>query len=108
MQVGGEEREVDDQEAHAPATASHVGLFHSTWTTTKKRSVSIASVPVTAMPYAEARCCGGAEADHERHDRGEDRPVDGRHVDLALLARGVQDVQAREEAELDRLARAIR
>ena len=33
-----------------PAIATHAGCFHSTRTTTKNSSVSIASVPVTAMP----------------------------------------------------------
>jgi hypothetical protein len=38
----------------APAITSHIGLPHSTRTTKKNRIVSIASVPVTAIPYAEA------------------------------------------------------
>ena len=33
-----------------PATASHFGLCHSARTTKKNSSVSIASVPVTAIP----------------------------------------------------------
>ena len=41
----------------APSAVSHAGLRHSIRTTTKKRSVSMASVPVTAIPYAEARFC---------------------------------------------------
>ena len=32
------------------AIATHSGFFHSTYTTTENSTVSIASVPVTAMP----------------------------------------------------------
>ena len=39
----------------APAKTIQSGFFHRTRTTTKNRIVSIANVPVTAMPYAEAR-----------------------------------------------------
>ena len=42
--------------AAAPRTASHSGLCQMARTTTKNSTVSIASVPVTAIPYAEARC----------------------------------------------------
>ena len=38
------------RKAAAPAIASPTGFFHRMWTTTKNRTVSIASVPVTAMP----------------------------------------------------------
>ena len=68
-------------------STSQSGFFHRKRTTKKNRIVSIASVPVTAMPYAEARRDRGAEADHERDHGGEDAPVDGGHVDLADLAR---------------------
>ena len=34
----------------APAIDSPSGFFHRMWTTTKNRTVSIASVPVTAIP----------------------------------------------------------
>ncbi len=36
--------------AIAPVTASRFGLPHTMWTTTKNSTVSIASVPVTAIP----------------------------------------------------------
>jgi hypothetical protein len=43
--------------AAAPPAATHSGLCQSTRTTTKKRIVSMASVPVTAIPYADASFC---------------------------------------------------
>ncbi len=39
----------------APTMTSQSGFFHSIRTTTNASTVSIASVPVTAMPYAAAR-----------------------------------------------------
>ena len=55
-----------------------------------------------AIGAGEAR--GGAEAHHRRHHRRAQHPVHARDVDLAELARrGVDDVHARQEAELHRL-----
>ena len=42
------------QNATAPVTVIHNGRCHSARTTKKNSSVSIASVPVTAIPYADA------------------------------------------------------
>ena len=40
------------------------------------------------------------EGQHQRHDAGQQQPVDGRHVDLAELAgRGVLDAHARAQAQ---------
>ena len=92
--------------AAAPASTSHSGLCHSTRTTTKNRIVSIASVPGDRDAVGGGERGRGAEADHERDDRGEDRPVDRGHVDLPDLALGgVADRQPRQEPERDRLAR---
>ena len=43
------------RKATAPVITSHSGFFQRKRTTKKNRIVSIASVPVTAIPYAEAR-----------------------------------------------------
>jgi hypothetical protein len=49
---------------------------------------------------------GGLEAEHQRHDREIQRPVGERHVDLpGFHVRGVDDLHARQVAELNRLAR---
>ena len=57
-------------------------------------------------PVGRREVLGRAEADHERDDRDVDAPVDGRDVDLPdLLARRVEDREARQEPELHRLAR---
>ena len=45
-----EEAEVDDEEAGGAGSTSQSGFFHSIRTTTNASIVSIASVPVTAMP----------------------------------------------------------
>ena len=70
----------------SPATAA---VPQSARTTKKNSSVSIASVPVTAIPYALASRSLGPEPDHERDDRGEDDPVRRRHVDLPDSSREV-------------------
>ena len=56
-------------------------------------------------PVGRGQVVGGAEAEHERGDRGEDGPVDDRHVDLADLAPVCDAPQPRQEAELHGLAR---
>jgi len=43
-----------NRNAAPPARTCHSGRCQRIRTTTKKRIVSIASVPVTAIPYAEA------------------------------------------------------
>ena len=48
----------------------------------------------------------GAEAQHEQAHRDQHQPVHHRHVDLAVLVRrGLRDAQARQQIELDALAR---
>ena len=57
-------------------------------TTTKNRIVSIASVPVTAMPYAAARRVEEPKPTTSATTATKQHPVDGGHVDLADLVRG--------------------
>ena len=64
----------------------------------------ISIVPVTAMPYAEPSAVDEPKPSTAAITATQQRPVDGRHVDLADFARRrVHDAHARQEAELHRL-----
>ncbi len=58
------------------------------------------------MPYAPPEVVGTLEADDQQQDRDEQHPVDERDVDLSdLPIGGVQDLEPRAVAHLDRRAR---
>ncbi len=86
----------------AIGTSRCLDVPHRKRATARKSSVLRMNVPVTATPYV-AQLVGGAEGERERDDADAQRPVDDRDVDLALQLRGMQDLEAGQEAQSDGL-----